>query len=243
MNSLFSILAISLVVSVSEACFPIKPPTPTTTTTKTTPKTTQTTASSTTTMQYKCPIGGEKGTGSTCVTGDNLIKTVASPNPEDCNKQCKDTPNSECKFWTFVPTRKLCFLLKSCTVKEQVGSVSGELGCIVPSKSFTLFNLINSEITDCEVKWEPTDICPPVKAGKTGDGKIPALGNFAFTYFTAPPSLACTKLTEVTCKMGAEVCKTAKGMDIPPDVPNMYVKTDLADPKKCLVDSTPKILG
>ena len=86
MNSLFSILAISLVVFVSEACWPPPPPPPATTTTAKPDSSTAAKPTTTTGPIYKCPIGGLTGKGDTCVTGDNLLKLEASTNPEDCSK-------------------------------------------------------------------------------------------------------------------------------------------------------------
>merc|ERR1712137_723148 len=216
MNSLFSILAISLVVFVSEACWPPPPPPPATTTTAKPDSSTAAKPTTTTGPIYQCPIGGLTGKGDTCVTGDNLLKLEASTNPEDCNKKCTDYANSECKFWSFVPTRKLCFLLKSCTKKAEEGTVS-------------------------EVKFEPAATCPPQKAGAAADGKIGKLGNFKFTYYSAPPSMACTKIsTDTICKWGAEECKLAAAVD---PITNLYVKTTVADPKKCEITTSPKILG
>jgi len=243
MNSLFSVLAISLVVSVSEACWGPPPPTPTTTRAPTTTKTTPTTTSGTTTGKYDCPIGGPTDKGTTCVGSDNVIKIEASTDPEDCNKKCE--AEAKCKFWTFVPTRKLCFLLSSCVKAAQEGVISGEKGCKVPSKSFTLFNLIDAGITECKVTWEPKDICPEQQAN--GDGKIAALGKFAFTYFDAPPSLACTEIKTVACKW--DNAGTVKDCTLNPadaikvkDVTNLYVKKKLPDGTDCEISKSPKNL-
>jgi len=246
MNSLFSVLAISLVISLTEGCWPPPPPTPTTTPPPTTTKTTPTTTSGTTTGKYDCPIGGKEDKGTTCVGSDNVIKIEPSKDPEECNKKCE--AEAKCKFWTFVPTRKLCFLLSSCDKKAQESVVSGEKGCKVPSKSFTLFNLIDKEITNCAVTWDPTDICPEQKAGAAADGKIPALGNFAFTYFDAPPSLACKSITKVTCKWdnaGTEKECLLKAEDLPievKDITSLYVKTTLPGGTDCEISKSPKIL-
>ena len=70
MNSLSSVLALSLVVFLSEACNlpqlpalpPLIPP------------------------EYDCPIGGEKSKGVTCLGASNRLKQVESPNPIDCSK-------------------------------------------------------------------------------------------------------------------------------------------------------------
>ena len=123
---------------------------------------------------------------------------------------------------------------------DQEGVVSGEKGCKVPFKSFTVINLTPKELTECVAKWEPTDICPDQDVGK--DKKIPIGKSVTINYFDAPPSLACTKLTTLVCKMGTETCEI-KDIPIPPDVPSpLYIKTTLADPTKCEIAATPKHL-
>lgn len=47
----------------------------------------------------------------------------------ECNRMCEDYKNSECKFWTYIPKRRICLLLSSCVKKELEGVVSGEKGC------------------------------------------------------------------------------------------------------------------
>ena len=87
MTSFSSVLAISLVVYLSEACLWPPPPTPTTTPPPTTTKTTPTTTSGTTTPTYKCPIGGETDKGTTCVDGSNILAIEKDiKNPVDCSK-------------------------------------------------------------------------------------------------------------------------------------------------------------
>ena len=88
------------------------------------------------------------------------------------------------------------------------------------------------------MKWEPTDKCPAQKAN--GDGKIVKLGNFKFTYFSAPPSVACTKIKEVSCKRGSVECKTTGEISGPTFPTNLYVKENAADPTKCEIASTAK---
>lgn len=243
MNSLCSVLAVSLVLYLSEACIVF--PTPSTPTPA--PPTTTKAPSPTTTKApvYKCPIGGSASPGITCVGSGNLLETVNKvANPIDCNTKCKDFKDSKCKFWSFVATRKICFLLSSCEEegkKEEKGTVSGQLGCIVPSKSFTVINLIDSELTDCKAKWKPTEICPEQNIGKDGTTTIPKGGSSKVTYFTEPPSIGCTEITEATCTFGTEKC-IIKDVKVPiPGV--LYVKTTLADPKKCEIASTPKYIA
>lgn len=242
MNSLCPVLAISLAVFLSEACiFTPPPPTPTT------PKVTTTKAPSPTTTKptkYECPIGGETDKGTTCVGSQNVLSPdgiVSANNPIECNKKCTDYKDSKCKFWSFVPTRKICFLLSSCVRTPEPGVLSGEKGCIVPSKEFTIFNLINKELTDCKAKWEPTDICPEQNVGTDAKTTIAPFGKSKVLYFAAPPSIGCTKITAISCNFGAEKCEyDANKLPINVPIPNLYVKTKLADPTKCEIANTPK---
>ena len=144
-----------------------------------------------------------------------------------------DFADSKCKFWTFVPTRKLCFLLSSCEKKDEEGLVSGESGCVVPSKSFTITNLIDADITDCNIEWEPTDVCP-----KQTVAKIEKFKSETVTYFTAPPPIGCTKINKVECTWGSEKCATSAAIDVP--ISNLFVKTKLDDNTKCEVANNPK---
>ena len=111
-----------------------------------------------------------------------------------------------------------------------MGVVSGVNGCIVPSKSFQIVNLINAELTECKAKFEPTDICPDQNVGTDGTTKIKPLGYSKVTYFTAPPSLGCSRIMKISCKWGSEVCEN---WDINVPIPNFYVKKKRGEPTKC----------
>jgi len=245
MNVFCTVLSIVLATLPAESCIikPVTTPAPTPTPT-TAPATTPTTAPTTTQPKYECPIGGSKSTGETCVGGSNVLSpdgvVFSVANPIDCNKKCEDFSDSKCRFWSYIPTRDICFLLSSCEKKPEEGTVSGEKGCIVPSQNFTVFNLITpeAELTDCKAKWEPTDACPEQEIG-TG-GKIPKAGSAVVTYFTAPPSIGCTKITEASCKWGAKECKTSAAINVP--IPNLFVKTVLPAGTDCEIATTPKIL-
>merc|ERR1711915_563256 len=132
--------------------------------------------------------------------------------------------------------RSICFLLSSCDKKGEDGVVSGEKGCIVPSDSFTLFNLIDGELTNCEATFEPTATCPKQTVAKIAKG-----GSHVFTYFPAPPAIACTKLMEVRCTSGADECKTDGSIDKLP-FPNLFVKKKLTG-TGCEIASSPKSLA
>ena len=148
---------------------------------------------------------------------------------------------AKCKFWSFVPKRKFCFLLSSCDKADDEGIVSGEKGCKPPSKSFTVYNLVGAELTDCVAKWDPTDTCPD--QDMTTDKKIAADANAKVTYYAAPPSIGCTKLLATTlCKWGTQECKLKADTEIK-DLPgNLYVKKTLADATKCEMATDYKVL-
>ena len=148
------------------------------------------------------------------------------------DKKCVDESN--CKFWSFIPTRKFCFLLSSFVENPQEGVVSGYSGCMVPDKSFTIFSMVDEEL-ECTVTYEPKDICPPETE------KIDARVYKVFTYFVAPPSIACTKITEIVCKGAKLECKTKAPIELPVPL-SLFVKTTLTDPTKCEVATTPKII-
>lgn len=239
MNLLFSILAISLVVFPSKAC----PSTTTVTTPAATPTPTPApTPAPTTTAALECPIGGETSKGKTCVSDSNILRFEFDiANVLDCNAKCAADADKKCKAWSFVPKRKFCILLSDCDKpKDEEGIVSGAEGCEPPSKSFTVYNLVGAELTDCVAKWEPTDVCPDQDIGT--DKKIPKDGKATVIYFAAPPSIGCTKLLKTTlCKWGNEECKLAADIDVP--IPNLYVKKTLADPTKCEIADNYKVLS
>lgn len=97
--------------------------------------------------------------------------------------------------------------------------------------------MLNEDLTNCEVKFPATDKqCHNQKAN--GDGEIKNLQNFKFTYFSAPPSVACSQITEVSCKRGGEVCKIE---NIESPFPNLFVNA--LDATNCEIAKSPKILG
>ena len=150
------------------------------------------------------------------------FSTVGLANSLNLDKKCEDYKDSACKFWTFVPTRKICFLLSSCDKKDEGGLVSGKKGCKVPSKTFTVFNLLDAEVTNCKAKWEPTDVCQEQSIG-TG-GKIEKFGFANITYFTGPPSIGCTKITNLSCKWGTVKCKSKEAINVP--IPNGFINKE-----------------
>ena len=65
--------------------------------------------------------------------------------------------------------------------------MSGKKGCEDQSKTFTVFNLIDAELTDCKIEiWETSEICPEQTIGK-----IPKFGSAKVSYFAAPPPIGC----------------------------------------------------
>jgi len=160
----------------------------------------------------------------------------------DCEKKCEDYKDGDvkCTYWSFRPKRQFCFLLNSCEKADDEGVVSGAKGCKPPSKSFTVWNLIGVELTDCVAKWDPSDNCPDQDI--TTDKKIAIGASASVTYYAAPPSLGCTKLLKTTlCKWANEECKLSADIDVPIKA-NLYVKKTLADATKCEIADNAKVL-
>ena len=122
--------------------------------------------------------------------------------------------------------------------------VSGKKGCKVQSKTFTVFNLIDADLTDCKINWDPRDICPEQTIG-TG-GKIPKFGSAEVSYFAAPPPIGCTKLRYISCNWeGLQDCKFQTINEINVPIPNLYVKERLNPPPNsynCEIATDPKSL-
>ena len=79
-TNIYSLLILSLVIILTEACFPPPPPPPSPTTTKAP----TTTAKATTTGKPKdCPLDGK-----TCLSGDNLLEDglKKADGPDKCSK-------------------------------------------------------------------------------------------------------------------------------------------------------------
>ena len=77
-------------------------------------------------------------------------------------KMMQKTANSKCKFWTFVPTRNICFIVSgACLGKSEEGSISGEKGCVVPSSKLSIQNLFTDKSAKTIlVEWENSAVCP-----------------------------------------------------------------------------------
>ena len=79
-TNVYSLLILSLVIILSEACFTPPPPPPPSPTTTKAPETTK--APATTTAKPKdCPIDGK-----TCVSGDNVLELKTADGPDKCSK-------------------------------------------------------------------------------------------------------------------------------------------------------------
>ena len=156
------------------------------------------------------------------------------------DKECEDYEDSKCRFWTYVPTRRLCFLLSSCSEKDEAGIVSAQKGCIVPSSKITAFNLCpDKAVQEIKIEWEFKTVCPDVEIAE-----LAALKSQELTYFEKPDSLKCGKLKKVSGKMGdgmgAVDCTALDNVD----PANFYIKPDLAksgsNSGKCVIETTPK---
>ena len=119
--------------------------------------------------------------------------------------------------------------------------VSGIKGCKVQSKTFTVFNLIDADLTDCKIDWSPRDICPEQTVG-TG-GKIPKFGSAKVSYFAAPPSIGCTKINYFACMWGNIICKIISNDQPNVPIPNLFVKKRPHDNfYECEIATDPKSL-
>jgi len=218
------VVALSLLFIQSEACliFP-PPPTPAPTPAPSTAAQ-STTAIATTSKPKACPMDGK-----TCVAEGNVVALKSTDSTEKSNKECEDYEDSKCKFWTYVPTRRLCFLLSSCSEKAEDGIISGDKGCIVPLSKITVFNLFaDKAVKEIKIEWENSAVCPTVDIAE-----LAALKSQELTYYEKPDSLKCGKLKKVEGKMDTVACTALENVD----PANFYFKTDLADPTKfCPMD-------
>merc|ERR1711936_596245 len=215
-------LTLSLVIILSEARIP-PPPSPSPTTTKA-PSSSTTKAPTTTAKPKDCPMDGK-----TCLA-DNLIEMKSADGADACNDECKKTADSKCKFWTYVPTRKICFILSSCVEKTEEGSISGENGCVIPSSKLSVFNLTAKTI---KIEWE-NSVCANEEIAE-----LETLKNKEVKYCEKPDSLKCGKLKKVSGSMDATACKDLENAE----AGDIYIKTDLTDVAKCEIALTPKTLG
>jgi len=216
------VVALSLFIAQSEAC--IAPPTPAPATTAAAAATT-TGAPTTTAKPLNCPLDGK-----TCVAEGNVLELKSADTPDACNKECEDYADSKCTTWTYTPTRKLCFLLSSCTEKDEAGIISGSKGCKIPSKKITVFNLTGAAAKTIKVEWVESN------CAATDIAELATLKSQDVSYFESPDSLKCGKIKKVTGKMDATDC-TELGET---DAANVYIKTLSTDATKCVIETNAK---
>ena len=86
---------------------------------------------------------------------------------------------------------------------------------------------------EIKIEWEFSTVCPNVEiaelAALSNDDKI--------KYFEKPDSIKCGQIKKVSGKMDTVDCAPALENV---DPTNIYFKTDLTDPTKCLIETTPK---
>ena len=87
---------------------------------------------------------------------------------------------------------------------------------------------------EIKIEWENSAVCPTVDIAE-----LASLKNQELTYFEKPDSLKCGKVKKVEGKMDAEACTALENFD----PANFYFKTNLADPTKCVIETTPKIIN
>ena len=113
--------------------------------------------------------------------------------------------------------------------------VTGPKGCKIPSKTFSLTNIMTTEATDCKITWENAANCPAQDCG-TG-GKIASNGIVKVTYIAEPPLLACGKISLTVKRGGTLVCTGLTNIASP--VPSTYYIKESADKATCEVATTP----
>ena len=165
----------------------------------------------------------------------NTLIIKITPKDEECEKYA----DSKCATWTYSSAQKLCFLLSSCVEKDEADIISGDKGCKITSSKITAFNLISDKAAKTiKIEWEHSNVCPDVEIAE-----LAALKSHEIKYFKMPDSLKCGKLKKVEAKMDnadntATVDCTALE-DV--DAANFYIKTDLADPAACVIETNARI--
>jgi len=219
-----NVVALSLFIIKSEACLPTPPSPPAPTLTPT--------PAPTTAKPKECPMD-EKS----CVGLFNVLNIIQQDmiGPDVCNQLCEG--DSKCKFWTYIPTRRVCFLLSSCSETEEKGIISGEKGCKITPSYFTIFNLfLDKPAMEIKIEWEFSSVCPDVSIV----GEIAPLDQVSdrVKYFEKPDSIKCGKLKKVSGKIDLVDCTPLVNVD----PANIYIKLDSANPTKCVIEQTSKIV-
>ena len=91
----------------------------------------------------------------------------------------------------------------------------------------------DKDATEIKIEWEN---CPDVDIAE-----LKSLKNKEITYFEEPDSLKCGRLKKVSSKMSdgmdAVNCTALENVD----PANFYIKTDLADPAACMIETNARI--
>ena len=110
--------------------------------------------------------------------------------------------------------------------------VTGPKDCKIPTKGkeFSLFNIMDTEATDCKITWENAANCPAQDCG-TG-GKIEDGATVKVSYIAEPP---CGKMTLTVKKGGTLDCTGLTNVASPN---SFYFIKDVE--KTCEVATSPK---
>ena len=116
--------------------------------------------------------------------------------------------------------------------------VTGPKGCKIPTKTFTVINIMATEATGCEVIWENAANCPTQKC--SADGKIaPNGGTVKVSYIAEPPLLACGKLTSLAVDRGSTPILSCEKLTDVASPAGLYYLKENADKKKCEFSTSP----
>ena len=83
---------------------------------------------------------------------------------------------------------------------------------------------------EIKIEWELSTVCPDVSIAETA----PLMKSDPVKYFEKPDSIKCGLIKKVSGKMDTVDCTPLENVD----PTNIYFKTDLADPTKCLIEAT-----
>ena len=86
-------------------------------------------------------------------------------------------------------------------------------------------------VQEIKIEWEFSAVCPDVDIAE-----LAALKSQELTYYEKPDSLKCGKLKKVSGKMDTTDCTVLENVD----AANFYIKTDLADTTKCVIETNAK---
>ena len=115
--------------------------------------------------------------------------------------------------------------------------VTGPKGCKIPTKSFSLLNIMAAEAIECKATWKNAANCPAQDC--SADGKIAPNAQAKVSYIAEPPLLACGKLVSLTVKRAGTPALVCTGLTDVASPAGLYYIKENADKSKCEVSNSP----